>query len=64
MKVLVSYTVATEDLPSTLSMAVNALIQDGWRPLGGVSLSTYRGRDGELFVAYAQAMTLETLVVE
>lgn len=64
---MTEYHVATADNLGTLLVLVNALIKEGWTPLGGIAVaqseSSYedsRGSHTNESVTWAQAMTRET----
>lgn len=42
------YTVVAYTMPHELSAAVNELIQQGWKPLGGVSITLVASRIGRI----------------
>jgi hypothetical protein len=51
------YTVIKHDSIEALIEVVNEYIQDGWKPLGGVAISTSVGSGSYSQSEYAQAMT-------
>jgi hypothetical protein len=50
------YIIMTNPTLSTIQMAVNIKIDQGYVCQGGVSVTNYRGLDGNIVMVYAQAM--------
>ena len=58
------YTVVTDRDENELAEEVDHLLDDGWRPCGGVAMTSWADSDHVLYLLFAQALTRETWVNE